>query len=241
MQTEFNNWIFPQGLGVGIAYKDNVFDPTFCKMLIDYIHAEENINLFEKGRTADPTVDGWKFSVDVGLGQGNARATSAQNIMLKMFGDQVFRNLTDELLTYTSLYEHFDLWEDRYDSGYRYQFYKKNKGQYKVHVDGSVFDKPGYCERVLAGIVYLNTVEEGGETEFPIHNLKIKAVEGRLSLFPTSFNYPHAGLMPISGDKHIISTFFTSPVIGEKLEIYKRGFTPVFEQYEPDLSMLEEN
>lgn len=241
METEYNGWTFPLGLGAAIAYKDNAFQPRFCNMLIDYMHDKENRNLFEKGRTADPDAEGWKFSVDVGIGHNNPRATDQQKAMLKMFGEHIFENLGMHLETYTSLYEHFSLWENRFDSGYRYQFYKENYGQYKVHVDGAVFDQPGYCERVLAGIVYLNTVEEGGETDFPIHSLKIKAVQGRLALFPSNFNYPHAGLMPNVGHKHIISTFFTSPIMGEKLEIYKNGFVPNFEQREPDLSMLDED
>lgn len=238
MLSENNGFIFPAGKGSAIGYKDEVFDSEFCKMFISYLHLEENKNFFEKGITADPSLEGWKISVDVGISGSNNRANLNQKDMLEMFNIYIFHRLTKVLNDFTELYEHCNFWQSRFDTGYRYQYYKKNTGQYKPHVDGSPFDEPGYAERVIACIVYLNTVDEGGETSFPLHDVKVKAVEGRVCLFPCQFNYLHAGEIPTSGDKHIISTFFICPMTDEKIEKYIQRREPWIPQLEPDTNLL---
>lgn len=69
--------------------------------------------------------------------------------------------------------------------------------QYGFHSD----DGPQH-HRVISGLVYLNTVDEGGETYFPEFDLKIKPQQGTLVVFPSNFIYRHAALPPISGEKY---------------------------------------
>ena len=52
------------------------------------------------------------------------------------------------------------------DTGHQIQKYKKNEGHYKkYHNDFSILSDSNYY-RVLTYIIYLNTVDEGGETVF---------------------------------------------------------------------------
>jgi len=51
--------------------------------------------------------------------------------------------------------------------------------------------------RKLVIQVYLNTIEEGGETEFLYMNKRIKAKQGRLIIFPAGFTHTHRGNPPI--------------------------------------------
>ena len=81
------------------------------------------------------------------------------------------------------------------------QKYNKNEGKYIYHNDFNI-DNSKY--RVITFLWYLNTVEEGGETEF-WNNYKIKPETGKLLLFPATWTYPHTGKMPISNDKYIIT------------------------------------
>jgi len=46
-------------------------------------------------------------------------------------------------------------------------------------------------KRFISGVVYLNTINEGGETVFPIIKEKIKAVQGKIVLFPSNFTHIH--------------------------------------------------
>jgi hypothetical protein len=59
--------------------------------------------------------------------------------------------------------------------------------------------------RILAFVMYLNDVEEGGETEFLYLSKRIKPKAGRLLLFPTGFTHTHRGNPPISNTKYIFT------------------------------------
>jgi len=62
-----------------------------------------------------------------------------------------------------------------------------------------------HSTRIATYNVYLNTVEEGGETEFLFQNKRIKAEKGDLCIFPASFSHTHRGNPPLSGDKYILT------------------------------------
>ena len=64
--------------------------------------------------------------------------------------------------------------------------------------------------RKLVIQLYLNTIEEGGETEFLYINKRIKAKRGRLIIFPAAFTHTHRGNPPIGQDKYIVSTWAVS-------------------------------
>ena len=64
--------------------------------------------------------------------------------------------------------------------------------------------------RKLVIQLYLNTIEEGGETEFLYINKRIKAKQGRLIIFPAAFTHTHRGNPPIGQDKYIVSTWAVS-------------------------------
>lgn len=64
--------------------------------------------------------------------------------------------------------------------------------------------------RKLVVQLYLNTIDEGGETEFLYMNKRIKAKQGRLIIFPAAFTHTHRGNPPIGQDKYIVSTWAVS-------------------------------
>ena len=63
----------------------------------------------------------------------------------------------------------------------------------------------GCIDRLLTFILYLNDVDEGGETEFLYYPTRIKPKEGKFILFPGSFTHTHRGNQPLSGDKYILT------------------------------------
>lgn len=60
-------------------------------------------------------------------------------------------------------------------------------------------------DRLLFFILYLNTVEIGGETEFLYYKKRISAEVGKLLLCPTSFTHTHRGNPPLSGEKYVLT------------------------------------
>jgi hypothetical protein len=58
-------------------------------------------------------------------------------------------------------------------------------------------------QRLMAFIVYLNDVDEGGETEFLYQSKRVKPTKGTVLLFPASYTHTHRGNPPLSGTKYI--------------------------------------
>jgi hypothetical protein len=59
--------------------------------------------------------------------------------------------------------------------------------------------------RVLVFTLYLNDVEEGGETEFLYLSKRVQPKTGRLLLWPAGFTHTHRGNPPLKGDKYIVT------------------------------------
>ena len=62
-----------------------------------------------------------------------------------------------------------------------------------------------YRNRILVVSLYLNDVEEGGETEFLYLSKRIKPVRNRLLIWPAGFTHSHRGNQPLSGDKYLLT------------------------------------
>lgn len=63
------------------------------------------------------------------------------------------------------------------------------------------------CVRMVAFLWYLNTLEEGGDTVFPVLGSRIAPRTGRLVVFPPMWMYEHAGEPPKSADKYIVTSY----------------------------------
>lgn len=91
------------------------------------------------------------------------------------------------------------------------QKYTQNTGGYH-HWHSEICPSPQdpQCEamhRVLLWMYYLNSVDEGGETEFFYQNRKIRPRQGTLVVAPTSFTHTHKGHVPKSDDKYILTSW----------------------------------
>jgi Rps23 Pro-64 3,4-dihydroxylase Tpa1-like proline 4-hydroxylase len=85
--------------------------------------------------------------------------------------------------------------------GFRMARYNPGQ-QFDWHSDNMA----GSYTRVMTAMWYLNTVEEGGETEYKWLGQKVKPVEGRLMICPVGWTYYHRGVAPVSGPKYTIIT-----------------------------------
>ena len=60
-------------------------------------------------------------------------------------------------------------------------------------------------DRIITYIIYLNTISDGGETEFLYQNCRVKPVEGRVVIWPAGFTHTHRGNQPIGEEKYAIT------------------------------------
>jgi hypothetical protein len=61
--------------------------------------------------------------------------------------------------------------------------------------------------RAFVFSIYLNDVEEGGETEFLHFSKRVKPKKGRIVIWPAAFPYLHRGNPPLSGEKYILTSW----------------------------------
>ncbi len=61
--------------------------------------------------------------------------------------------------------------------------------------------------RAFVYSIYLNDVEEGGETEFLHFSKRVKPKKGRIVIWPSAFPYLHRGNPPLSGEKYILTSW----------------------------------
>lgn len=70
----------------------------------------------------------------------------------------------------------------------------------------------GPCaNRSLAWMIYLNDIDNGGETEFLYQQMRVKPKAGTLLIWPAGVTHPHRGNPPYSGDKYILTGWFMLP------------------------------
>jgi hypothetical protein len=69
---------------------------------------------------------------------------------------------------------------------------------------------PETNSRILVFQVYLNDVEEGGETEFLYQSTRVEPKAGRLLIWPAGYTHTHRGNPPLSNDKFIMTGWISS-------------------------------
>lgn len=75
-----------------------------------------------------------------------------------------------------------------------------SEGYHEWHCE---YDADEGKNRILSWILYLNDIDEGGETEFLYQSLRIVPKTGTVILFPAHFTHTHRGNPPLSKEKYI--------------------------------------
>ena len=88
---------------------------------------------------------------------------------------------------------------------YNLQRYYPEQGYAKLHCENCDVKTN---KRVLAWMVYLNTVTDEGGTYFSNYDYKIDAVEGRLVIWPAYWTHVHRGVISKSQTKYIATGWY---------------------------------
>ena len=185
-----------------IKIYDDVIDADSCNMLIGKFESAEE-DQYEEVRQVER--DKAIAFTQINLAN-NDDWTSVQNGMLEMFQDYILAYIND-----------CNIQPKQWPTTYGYEairmkrYLNNDYDRFDPHVD--VLNSET-SRRFLSFFIYLNDVDEGGETEFL--NLykpgtyipyKIKPQRGRLLMFPPTWQYYHAGLKPISGMKYLLHSY----------------------------------
>ena len=89
------------------------------------------------------------------------------------------------------------------------QKYQRDIGNYG-YWHSEIYPQPNGNEplhRVLLFLIYLNDVEDGGETEFYYQDKIIKPKAGTIVIAPCGFTHTHRGNVPRSDDKYVLTSW----------------------------------
>ena len=190
-----------------VFYVKDLISADLCRTIIENYQRDprKHPGCTLSGQGAKKLQDEIKVSTDLEIVQGGAWAAAFNEL-----NGAVDTAITDVAAQCPSL-QTWPLWW----TGYKIQHYKRNEGHFKWHFDAL---GPGTWHRQIAMLIYLNSVEEGGETCFHRQSLRIKPIAGDALFFPTFWTHAHCGEVPRSEDKYVISSFvsFVIPAAEQK-------------------------
>ena len=185
---------------------------NFIGVYDNYITKEEcniAIKLFENQSKFNKTLNRmWVERSSVLKKKDKQLFTNADNI--EVWGD----DLKSMILNFDLAWQHYlknTGADDAYDNeSFHYTNLKIQKtlpteGYHVWHIEHS----KGYHNEARAFVfsIYLNDVEEGGETEFLHFSKRVKPKTGRIVIWPAAFPYIHRGNPPLSGEKYILTSW----------------------------------
>jgi hypothetical protein len=180
-----------------IGVFEGAYSKEYCDLAIKY---------FEDMKEAGLTVNRQK----------NEKTTKIQKDDVQLFAhDEVtivhtkeFARIFNEVFwneVYSVYVDTFDVLKHAGEhSNYSFKMQKTCIGQ-GYHVWHFENDSRRSANRLFAWMLYLNDVDEGGETEFLYYPKRIKPKAGTLLLWPASFTHAHRGNPPLSNDKYVIT------------------------------------
>jgi hypothetical protein len=178
----------PAVLETGIFKYDGILSQGDCERVIDSV--ERNGDLVEKGAIGSGTVDPDLRRVLV------TRLDTSPSSR-----EDVWWELGRTLWKYSEDYRNsFQGLPPCAMEGLQALHYLKGDGHYEIHHDGG--------KRMYSAVLYLNTVEVGGETEFVNHGISVSPRAGTLIMFPAWHPYAHRALPPLSDDKYAVVTWW---------------------------------
>ena len=181
-----------------IGIYDNALTSYQCKKVLNWVETQS----LTRGKCTDKNnqeivnlkvKDSWDVYLQF----------SKKNFIDLLIKDALNKYTPFYLETYPSanLMESWDV-----DDDYNIQKYDPGDGFFALHCEnggGKV------VKRVLAWMIYLNTVTDKGGTYFSCYNKTLKAKEGRLVIWPAYFTHHHKGVVSKTQTKYIATGWYS--------------------------------
>tara|TARA_B100001287_G_scaffold249311_1_gene229069 strand:- start:1207 stop:1779 length:573 start_codon:yes stop_codon:yes gene_type:complete len=178
-----------------ISIYENALTPEYCKSWIEYIEylRKEGIITQEESKLHNRDHQTINFSNDDAFDLNSSDKLSRS--FLPSIKNCVDNYLKDYSVLGSANYLLYDVKAKRIPIC---------GGFHAWHYENSSFET---ATRRFVVQAYLNTIENGGETEFLYQNKRINAVEGTVVIWPAGFTHVHRGNPPIGQDKYILTTW----------------------------------
>lgn len=181
-------------IGPAVTQWDLGLSPELCKKIIERFEADKRVQ-------PDPQPD---YSTRKYLNVSECGDWSALNVQVAKRANEITREYFKRP-RFLRAATH----EEWADDGFVVSRYDVGDACI-MHVDGQCPVAPQNGLRLATLLFYLNDVEDGGETWFPLQDLKVKPARGRAVMFPVGFSHPHEVLKATSA-RYILQTWITDP------------------------------
>tara|TARA_B100001250_G_scaffold37788_1_gene30188 strand:- start:31 stop:618 length:588 start_codon:yes stop_codon:yes gene_type:complete len=91
---------------------------------------------------------------------------------------------------------------------FKLQRYNPNEAYFAEHCENEGVGGGHLEKRLIAVMVYLNTVTDGGQTHFPTQNISFSPKAGDILMWPAYWTHPHHGIPSPSQVKYIITGWY---------------------------------
>jgi hypothetical protein len=187
--------IFEDFVGIYKGY----FDPNWCQEVVEYFNFCEQNTTFAQKRKEDYVEDTAMFMTNF---------DKVRDVEITRLN----KNLSDYF------YKGMEICINKYIQQYRILEGLQGYAVYDLKLQKTLplqgFHAWHYenvtkvtCMRKLVVMLYLNDVEEGGETEFLYYPKRIKPEAGKFLIWPAEFTHTHRGNAPLAGEKYIITSW----------------------------------
>jgi hypothetical protein len=180
-----------------IGIYEDAFTKEYCKNVITYFNDAEKAGL---ALNRQQQHDVSKLSKDDTQVYAHSEFCLKGTFnLIKTFNEVLWGVVYPEYANTFSILKEYD---PHKSYAYKIQKTKIGQGYHQWHAENS---GPEVCHRILAWTLYLNDVEEGGETEFLYYPKRVKPKAGTFIIWPAGLTHTHRGNPPISNTKYIVT------------------------------------
>jgi len=175
---------------------DNVFPKDYCDAVVQYFEDMDNAGFCQTKNDAKTKRDDTQLFVsDADVIKLTASATVS---------NYFFKNFPTVMQEYVDEYDYIKQLGELKIFNMKIQRTKIGQGFHTWHCERASKET---TNRLLAFTLYLNDVDEGGETEFLYYPIRVKPKVGTVSIFPAGFTHLHRGNPPLSNTKYILTSW----------------------------------
>jgi len=192
-----------------IGHFKGFFDKELCENLILFFNEMKKINLTFSREFKDNAVTDDSTNILFPVEQkvlNNVNNEEHLNLkirkydqftnnFLNIFWNEIYQKYADKYVTLRNIKNHMI-----YDM--KIQKTPLEGGFHRWHCEKASKET---AQRIMVFMLYLNTVDSGGETEFLHQKVKFKPVQGDFLLWPSGYTHTHRGDPPFSNEKYIVT------------------------------------
>ena len=180
-----------------IGVFENALTKEYCQTVIDQYNKVQTINRSDHENVTPLKKDTQMYFLRA---ETDKTVMDSNAFILAGFTEQLSKCFNEYKKQYPILIDGVQ----KYDLNNDIKIQKTLPGQ-GYHIWHCEADSLISSRRMLFVFMYLNTCDEGGETEFLYQHKRIKPKAGTIVISPAAWTHTHRGNPPLSGEKYMIN------------------------------------